>query len=157
MNQFAQPAFIAAISRCAREGWFDAAAKPASRLTLRIGQRVGRKQPLAADCADSARDGEHGVEAFLANRETRNLHQRSAADAAIGRKQDGEETFSNLADPTPTDRRPVTAGSNRRACHCSFGLASPNSVPTTAEDGLRVARRNLAWAGDFAIACCNRV
>jgi hypothetical protein len=99
----------------------------------------------------------------MANRKTRNPDEWCAADTAIRGKQDGEETFGDLAgpdsfDPTSADPTRIAGGltacgSNRRACHSSFGLASPNSVPTTAEDGLRVARRVVAWAGDLAIAC----
>jgi hypothetical protein len=167
MNQLSQSAFITAICRRPREGGFYAAAEPASGFARSAGNRVRRKQTLAACCADSARDGEDGIEAFLANGKTRNPDQRCAADAAIRRKQNSEETFCDLASPTSFDPTSVNwdaacldwtaSGSNRRACHSSFGLASPNSVLTTAEDGLRVARRDVAWAGDLAIACWNRV
>ena len=57
---------------------------------------------LAASCAQATPDGAYGTEAFLANRDTRNPDSRCAADAAMRRKQDGEETFCSPTRPTRT-------------------------------------------------------
>ncbi len=54
MNQFAQSAFVAAVSGRTRKGRFDAAAQPAPGLACGAGNRIWGKQPLAADGADSA-------------------------------------------------------------------------------------------------------
>jgi len=57
----------------------------------------------------------HGVEALLANGEARNLYQRGFANAAIGGKQNGEETRGNLSGPAlfgPNLMNPNLVGSN---------------------------------------------
>jgi len=41
----------------------------------------------------------HGVKTFLANGEARDFHQRGLANAAVGGKQNSEETCGNLGGP----------------------------------------------------------
>jgi hypothetical protein len=72
MNQLAQSIFIAAVGHGAREYRFDTAAQSATGFTRCARNRIRRKQTLTARCAESARDGAHGIQAFPANRETRN-------------------------------------------------------------------------------------
>jgi hypothetical protein len=62
--------------------------------------------------------------------------QRFAADAAIGRKQHREQAVRKVKRNSSCPR-PFARQSNRRPCNCGSGLDSPNSVSTTAEDGLR--------------------
>ena len=69
------------------------------------------------------------------------VYRRLATDAAIGGKENGKKLLGkpdiNSARPRGSVRR-----SNRRPCRCGCGLDSPNSVSTTAEDGLRDPRKN---------------
>ncbi len=116
-------------------------------------QRWARDQFCVIELALAKLGAVEGVKALLADGKPGNLYQRLAAYAAIGRKQIGEKTFSNLnrnsTGPSfvkpgfvkPGFAKPgsTACGSNRRPCHCGFGLDSPNSVSTTAEDGLRDA------------------
>jgi hypothetical protein len=83
MNQLAQAALVAAVRGRPRERRFDAAAQTASGLVRSATNSVWRKQPLAAYDADSALDRGHGIKAFLADGETRNLYQRGSTDTAI--------------------------------------------------------------------------
>jgi hypothetical protein len=97
--------------------------------------------------------------AIGADREPGNIQQRLAANAAVGRKENGEETFSGAAGPdfgTPDSRRAGPSllldmlwkivlwkilWNNRRPYCCDSGLASPDSVLTTAEDCLLIIPR----------------
>jgi hypothetical protein len=67
---------------------------------------------------------------------------------AIGENEKGKKILGkrnrNSARPSGTVRR-----SNRGPCRCGFGLDSPNSVSTTAEDGLRDPRKNAL----LGVAC----
>ena len=85
----------------------------------------------------------------MANRETRNLYERRTADSTIGRKEDRKEALRNLY-RNPAHPGSLVRGSNRSPCHCGFGLDSPNSVSTTAEDGLRVSHEKWDVACLFA-------
>ena len=66
MNQFAQTAFITAVSRGTRKYGLDATAQPAARLAAVIGECVRRKEPLATQAANPTRYRPHSIQAFLA-------------------------------------------------------------------------------------------
>jgi hypothetical protein len=116
-------------------------------------QRWARDQFCVIEFALAKLGAVEGVKALLADGKPGDLYQRLAAYAAIGGNEIGEKTFSNLnrnsTGPSfvkPGSVKPgfvkpgsTACGSNRRPCHCGFGLDSPNSVSTTAEDGLRDA------------------
>ena len=91
-------------------------------------------------------------ETIGANRQAGNVQQGHAANAAVGRKQNGEETLSGSANPgsvnpdsSKTGRRPPR--NNRRPCYCDAGLARPDSVLITAEDGLLIIPRTRIRRG----------
>jgi hypothetical protein len=146
---------------------FEPARKPMQTPGSRF-QRWARDQFWVIELASAKLGAVEGVKALLAEGKPGNLYQRLAAYAAIGGKQIGEKTFSNLNRNSTGPRfvkpgfvkpgfvkpgfvkpgfvkpgfvKPgsTACGSNRRPCHCGFGLDSPNSVSTTAEDGLRDA------------------
>ena len=64
----------------------------------------------------------------------RDIQQGQATDAAIGGEQNGEEALSGTAEPRAAGGR--SFGSNTGPSYSQSGLASPDSVLTTAEDGL---------------------
>jgi len=82
----------------------------------------------------------HGIEAFPANRKTGKICQRQVANAAIGGEQNGKKAFGSVKGKLARPGVNIY-GSNRTPCHWGFGLDSPNSVSTTAEDCLRDARK----------------
>src|ERR1700727_713900 len=145
MNQLPQSAIEAAISRRAHKRRFDAPAQSAQRRALTficiLRQRIRRKKTLAANRTHSPPGALHAVETLLADRESWNFNRRLATDAAIGGKENVKKLLGkpdiNSARPRGSVRR-----SNRRPCRCGCGLDSPNSVSTTAEDGLRDPRKN---------------
>jgi hypothetical protein len=91
-------------------------------------------------------DGLNLLKTIGTHRQPGNIQQGRRANPAVGRKQDGEET---LADPTQpgmagggvrntvgvTVRRSLLRN-NTRPDDCDTGLAGPDLVLTTAEDGL---------------------
>jgi len=152
VDQFAEPAVVAAISDSARERTFDTAADGAAPLTVGLKIGVRRQHNLAANRADFPLHGSHTIQAIEADGKTRNLKQRLAAYPAIRGKQDTEETASGAAGPCGYPQRNMVGEirrkfvrsisrnklrkiiwNNRRPC---IGLASPDLVLTTAEDGL---------------------
>ena len=146
MNQFAQPAFIAAIGNGARENRLDAAAQSASRLAVEDQQsRKGKTAARRKWCRFRPSMG------CMASRHSWQTGRREIFTSAVPqmRQSEGNKTAKRLSAIRPGQLSSdpdligpgIDSGSNRRARHCSFGLASPNSVPTTAEDGLRVARK----------------
>ena len=98
VNQFAQPTLIAAVGYGPLK-WTDAAAHGAPAQALGIGFRVGRKHTLAANGTHFAADRENARQAIGADGQPRNIQKRFPAKAAIGRKQNGEETLGSLANP----------------------------------------------------------
>src|SRR5580704_11312089 len=145
MNQRPQSAVAAAISRRAHKRRFDAPAQSAQRrahiFILILRQRIRRKKTLAAKRTHSPPDALHAVETLLADRESRNFNHRPATGAAIGGKENGKKILGNL-NRNSARPRGLVRRSNRRPCRCGCGLDSPNSVSTTAEDGLRDPRKN---------------
>jgi hypothetical protein len=106
-------------------------------------------------------------QAVETDRKPGDVEQRLAADAAIGRKKNREEALGNAARPDSVDPGAAEPNSslagrlarnnlrgnnlvrsnlggnnqppnNRRPRSCDTGLASPDLVLTTAEDGLLV-------------------
>ena len=142
MNQFPQPAFITAVGHCLGEVPLDTGTKRTQRLAAaRSGHGVERKHSLAADETQLTFYGEDLVETLDANRKPRHPHQRGGADAAIGRKEHRKQALSG------TDRpRGNAARRNRGPCPRDTGLASPDSVLATAEDGLLAFRAQLTSA-----------
>jgi hypothetical protein len=84
-------------------------------------------------------------QAVWAHWQTGNVQERKSANAAIGGKENGEETLGGASNPSRRKRRRVF-GNNRRPIYCGCGLVSPDSVLTTAEDGLLNPRRGFAAA-----------
>ena len=105
-----------------------------------------REHALAADGADLATDWFDTGDAIEAHRQPGDVQQGLAADSAIGRKQDREETLSGAANPSSVRLKSSEVGrsvprNNRRPNYCDGGMTSPDSVLTTAEDGLLIIRR----------------
>jgi len=123
-----------------------AAANGTSPYSIRVESRKGRKHELAADGADLAMDWFDTGDAIEADRQPGDVQQRLAADSAIGRKQDAEEALSGAANPSSVKLKSSgvgrsVPGNNRRPNYCDSGITSPDSVLTTAEDGLLIKRR----------------
>src|SRR5439155_17994056 len=128
------------------EGTIDAPANRASPYALRVHIRIGREHALAADGTDLAPHRFDAGETIEADRQPRDIQKRLAANAAVGGKQKREETFSSAANPSWLKPEPSRAGrgvprNNRRPHYCDDGLTSPDSVLTTAEDGLLIIPR----------------
>src|ERR1017187_8748600 len=64
--------------------------------------------------------------------EAGDIQQRFAANAAVGRKQNGEETLSysgpSSVRPSPSTNGRSLVRNNRMPCYCNTGVASPDSV-----------------------------
>jgi hypothetical protein len=135
MNQLAESPFIAAVRDGPGEGQLDAATNRADQRLAGLGASISREHALAANGADLATQGQHVFDAALAHGKPGNPDQRRAAKAAVGGKKHREETLGSAAGPRESDggRR---LRNNTRPGHCKTGLASPDSVLTTAEDGL---------------------
>jgi hypothetical protein len=99
VNQFAESPVIATIGHSPLKRTVDATANGAAAQALRVGFRIGRKDALAANGTHFAADRENTVQAIGADGQPRNIQKRFAAKAAIGRKQNGEETLGSLAKP----------------------------------------------------------
>jgi hypothetical protein len=78
----------------------------------------------------------HTRQTITAYRQTRDIQQRQAANAAVGRKQDVKEPLSTPLNPTLRGVRKSLSGNNRTPSYYNAGLASADSVLTTAEDSL---------------------
>jgi hypothetical protein len=156
VNQFAQAGLVAAVRYGSRKQRFDPAAQSALR-RICAPKCVRREDPLATRKADGTLNGMNRLQAFATNWEPRKIRQRPRADTAIGRKQCREKIRGELARENPQGQAIVlpagfgfiqnrafnrtAAGlrNDRRPRTCSCGLVSPNSVLTTAEDGLRIS------------------
>jgi hypothetical protein len=108
---------------------------------VRVGMRAD--EPLPADRAHSALDGSDRLQAVLTYRQPRNIGEWIPANAAVGRKEGGEETF----------RQP---GRTRRKVRLSWygsGSYGPSSVPGTAEDTLPPPKKDLGSCldGTFSV------
>jgi hypothetical protein len=161
MNQFAQSTVITAISDRAAKGTVDAPANRTSPHSLFVALRVGRKHALAANGTNLAAHRMDADQASGTDRQPGNIQQGLAANAAVGRKQNREQTLANSANPSSANpgsanrrlsrtgrsfvrwRFPWNNGSwnNRRPHYCDAGMVSPDVVLTTAEDGLLVMPR----------------
>jgi hypothetical protein len=143
MDQLAQAAIVTTVGHGLNKRLFDAAAKSAAWLASvperQPSQR--RKDAFSTNAADLACDAVHSGEALPTDGQARNLDERIAAKTAVRGKQNRKKTFGNPSGKTSNPRFRVFR-SNTRPCHCGFGLVSPNSVSTTAEDGLRDTRKN---------------
>lgn len=134
VNEIPQALFIAAIGHRFCERLLHRVAKPAHRGTCYLVKQVRRKHPLAADGTDLAAGRTDRVEAVAADWKTGNVGKELAANAAVGRKQYSEEALGSVSSPGAGLMR-----NNRSPCLWNGGLASPDSVLTTAEDGLPYA------------------
>ena len=85
-----------------------------------------RNKPRAPDLCCEGPPPSALVIGCIVFRQSSNLIQVFAAEAAIGRKQRSEQALGETASP----------GSNRRPTGYTIGLRSPSSVPSTAEDDL---------------------
>src|SRR5260221_2465411 len=103
MNQFAQAAVVAAIGHRPAKGTIHAAAHRTSPQTLSVALRVGGEHTLPANGTNFAAHWVDGGQTFGTDRQPGNIQQRIAADAAVGRKQNGEEALTNSADPDSAD------------------------------------------------------
>ena len=83
----------------------------------------------------------HPREAVVAHGKARNLDQRRGADATVGGKQNGKKTLGGSVRPGEGEAVTRTWRGIKGLCLGSTGLASPDSVLTTAEDGLPCARQ----------------
>ena len=140
MNELAQAAVITAIRNCAFEGMIDAAADRTSTETVVIAIRVRGENALPANRAHLPTHRMNLCQAVWAYRQAGNVQERKSANAAIGRKKNGEETLGGASKPSRRERRRLF-GNNTRPTFCGCGLVSPDSVLTTAEDGLLNPRR----------------
>src|ERR1700733_9670251 len=166
MDEFAKSAFVTSISDSPGENRLDATTQSATQFALSPRNHIWRKQAFTAKRTDSLIERAHGIKATPANRQTRNLDQWLAPDAAVGGEQHGEKTLGDFyrGPVNPTSIRlaffrpggrclgTTRSKSNSRARHCIVGPASPNSVLTTAEDGLRVARARAGCLRDRLLA-----
>ncbi len=73
------------------------------------------------------------VQAMRAHRQPRDIQQGLAADAAIGRKENAEETLGDWTGPSSGGQN---LRNNGMPYYSNTGMARPDSVLTTAEDGL---------------------
>ncbi|MGA9388805.1 MAG: hypothetical protein WBV69_00030 [Candidatus Sulfotelmatobacter sp.] len=115
---------------------------------------MSRKQAFPTNGAYACANRPHGVQAFLADGKSRNSNQRLATNAAVGGKKNREKAPGKIRGNSP---RPGWNGvqSNRGPSGCGFGLHSPNSVSTTAEDGLRDRRKNRRLARRLLVSQYN--
>ncbi len=100
MNQFAQTALITAIGHRTRERALEATAYGTAAETLGIAFGVHGKHALAADRTGLAANWKDACQAIEADGKARDVQQGFGADAAIGRKQDGEETLGGAMKPS---------------------------------------------------------
>src|SRR5437868_4614212 len=99
MNQFAQSAFVAAVSHSFSEWRIQPSAQSALGFALHPGNRVGSCQPLAAHRAGSTRDRTHGRQAFLTNGKTGNIYEGGTTKTTIGGKERCEKTLGDATRP----------------------------------------------------------
>jgi len=105
-------------------------------------KNVRREHPLAANGADFAAKGTDAIKAFFADWKTGNVSKRRTANAAVRGKRHSEENLCSLPSPGAGFMQ-----NNRGPCLWNCGPASPDSVLTTAEDGLPCAARTRLPCG----------
>src|SRR5712671_744041 len=98
MDQVAQSAFMRAIGRSTTETWLSPATHPAQSAVFAI--HNGAEQLFAAHAAQRSLKRNNLRQTGFAYRKTGNICERSAADAAIGRKQNGEQAGRDNFDRT---------------------------------------------------------
>lgn len=131
MNQIAKPAVIAAVGDRPGE-WRDypfalpAGAYQRSR-QRRIAEKIRIRQGFSAELAYGAAHGSDAGQAFLTDRQARDVGEGGAAETAIRGEQRGEKAFGNT--PPASDY-----GGNQRGRYFWIPGLEPNWVRTTAED-----------------------
>jgi len=134
MNQFAQTAVIAPISRGLHIRRFETAAQSTANLNGFRGMSWRRArfsgecewayQPLSTDGTKPAGDRPNFAKTVFTNRQSRNVNQGSTAETAIRGEQRGKEACGDAASP----RDPWIIVRNNP------GPGGPNWGPVTAED-----------------------
>ena len=134
-----------------------AAANRTSTETIVVVLGIGGKDALPGNGTNLSTHRMDAGEAIGTNGQPGNVQEGLGANAAVGRKQNGEETLGNSAKPAwvkPTSVKPdsPTGGrsvpqNNRRPQSCDDGLTSPDSVLSTAEDGLLIIPRTQIRRG----------
>ena len=153
MNQFAQPTFVTAMGHGMGKGTSDAPARRTSPQTILLSFRAGRKHPVPADRANLATDRRDADQAIEANPQPGNIQQWLAANAAaIRREENGEETFRWSLNPDADSTGRTFFRNNGMPCNYATGVAGPDLVLITAEDGLLVVPAVKSAAVNL---CCN--
>src|SRR5580692_11806364 len=99
MNQFTQACFVAAIRHCPLERAVDPAANRAAPQAVGVRFGISGKYALPTNRAQLAARWMDAGQAIRTHGQTGNVQLRVAADAAIGRKQYGEQTFRKPSAP----------------------------------------------------------
>jgi hypothetical protein len=96
MNELAQAAVITAIRDRPAKGTVDTATNWTSPQSIVVHLRIRREHSLPANRTDLATDRVDSGQAVAANGQPGNIQEGLAADAAVGGKQNREETLSSV-------------------------------------------------------------
>src|SRR5690348_12714738 len=99
MDQLPQAAVVTSVSHSAPKGTLDTAANRTTQQPIGVVDGVRRKHALAANRTDLAPHRIDRSQTLRAYRKPGDVQQGLAADAAVGRKQNGEQTFGGAPDP----------------------------------------------------------